>query len=98
MVINGEATQWEDVLSGMPKGSILEPLLFSLYRNDKDMGIKSSILKFADDTKMYGKVGTSQGIDALRKDLEALCDWSDKWQLKFNVNKMQGSAFLGQRT
>lgn len=42
---------------------------------------------------MYGKVGTSQGIDALRKDLEALNDWSEKWQMNFNIDKCKVMHF-----
>jgi hypothetical protein len=87
VVINGEASEWEDVLSGIPQGSILGPLLFLIYINDIDCGIISNILKFADDTKIYGKVGTSRGIEELRKDLETLCKWSEKWQMKFNIAK-----------
>ena len=75
---NGEASEWEDVLSGVPQGSILGPLLFLIYINDIDIGVLSSKLKFADDTKMYGRVGTDKGIDTLRKDLEALNVWSEK--------------------
>lgn len=66
VVINGEASEWEDVLSGVPQGSILGPLLFIIYINDIDMEITNSILKFADDTKVYGKVGTRQGVEYLK--------------------------------
>jgi len=57
----------------VPQRSTLVLLLFLIYINDIKIGIKSSILNFADDAKMLGKV------DALRKDLKALCDWFDKW-------------------
>ena len=87
VVIDGEASEWEDVLSGVPQGSILGPLLFIIYINDIDMEITNCILKFADDTKVYGKVGTRQGVEYLKKDLETLCRWADKWQMSFNVDK-----------
>jgi ribonucleases P/MRP protein subunit RPP40 len=93
VVINGETSEWEDVLSGVPQGSILGPLLFLVYINDIDNGLIGNILKFADDTKIYGKVGTSQGIEALRKDLESLSEWSDKWQMKFNIDKCKVMHF-----
>ena len=57
-VIKGKASEWEDVLNGIPQGSILGPLLFLIYINDIDC----SILKLADDTKIYGKVGTEGGL------------------------------------
>jgi hypothetical protein len=56
----------------------LGPLLFLIFFNDLDIGIMSSILKFADDTKMYGRVGTKEGVELLWKDLEAINVWSDK--------------------
>jgi ribonucleases P/MRP protein subunit RPP40 len=87
------ASDWEDMLSGVPQGSILGPLLFLIYMNDLDIGIMSSILKFADDTKMYGRVGTKEGVDILRKDLEALNVWSDKWQMSFNVKRCKVMHF-----
>jgi hypothetical protein len=77
----------------VPQGSILGPLLFLVYINDIDNGLIGNILKFADDTKIYGKVGTSQGIEALRKDLESLSEWSDKWQMKFNIDKCKVMHF-----
>ena len=53
-------------------------MLYNLiFINDIDIGVKSNILEFEDDTKMYGKVGTDQGIAALEKDLETLCRWSE---------------------
>ncbi len=64
-----------------------------IYIYDLDIGIMSSILKFADHTKMYGTVGTNEGVDTLRKDLEALNVWSDKWQMSFNVEKCKVMHF-----
>ena len=93
MIINGEASEGEDVFSGVPQGSILGPIFFLIYINDIDIGIMSSILKFADDTKMYGRVGMSKSIDTLRKDLEALNVWSEKWQLSFSVDECKVMHF-----
>jgi len=45
------------------------------------------------DLPMCGKVGTSQGIEALRKDSKALCDWSNEWQMNFNVDKCKVLKF-----
>ena len=54
----------------MPQGSILGPILFIIFINGIDEGIvKSDILKFADDTKLFGKVGSSESRDRLKEDL-----------------------------
>ena len=59
-VINGKASQWIEVDSGVPWSSILRPLLFIIFINGIDEGIVGDILIFADDTKLVGKVGSSR--------------------------------------
>ena len=53
MVINGESSSWNDVTSGVPQGSVLEPVLFVLFINDLPDTIQSSLYLFADDTKVF---------------------------------------------
>ena len=48
--MNGEASDFVEVTSGVPKGSVLEPILFLIYVNDLDAGLNSDIGKLADDT------------------------------------------------
>ena len=71
----------------VPQGSVLGPVLFLIYINDLDEGIKSHILKFADDTKLFGKASNTQECEQLQEDLNRLHKWSEDWQMKFNVDK-----------
>ena len=87
VVLNGEALDWLPVTSGVPQGSVLGPLLFLIYINDLDCGIVSKISKFADDTKLGGKVLTTNDCEAIQRDLDNLSTWSDKWLLNFNGAK-----------
>jgi len=61
-----------DVLSGVPQGSILGPLLFVIFINDFDDGVINKLLKFADDTKIVSKVGTPEDVKVLQNDLHKL--------------------------
>ncbi len=89
VVLNGEASSWEAVLSGMPQGSILGPVLFVVHINDVDQVLKMiDILgKFADDTKLGQTVGTAEQVQLLQRALDELIKWADLWGMEFNVKK-----------
>ena len=53
VVINGSESEWGEIESGVPQGSVLGPLLFLIYINDLEDGIKSQIKFFADDTSIF---------------------------------------------
>ena len=82
--VNGSYSESSPVVSGIPQGSILGPLLFIIFINDLPDCVKSICKIFADDTKLYDKVSNQK---QLQEDLLALIDWSNKWQLKFNLSK-----------
>ena len=85
--MDGEISSWNSVLSGVPQGSALEPILFLVYINDFEEGVTGSILKFADDTKLLIKtkeIGDKQNV---QDDIDKLVKWSDKWQMLFNFGK-----------
>jgi len=88
-VINGEESEWVEVTSGVPQGSVLGPILFVIYINDLDEKIMSKILKFADDTKLVRGVKTYEDYYELGEDLSKLYKWSEDWQMSFNLDKCQ---------
>ena len=55
VVVDGEVSSWKSVLSGVPQGSVLGPILFLVYINNLEEGVTGKILKFADDTKLFTK-------------------------------------------
>ena len=60
VVVNGAKSQWAPVLSGVPQGTVLGPLLFSLYINDIMVGIESQIRLFADDYVCYRQIDSTE--------------------------------------
>ena len=87
VVVEGEVSSWKSVLSGVPQGSVLGPILFLVYINDLEEGVTGKILKFADDTKLFRKVKEIGDKQNLQYDIDKLVKWSEKWQMLFNFGK-----------
>ena len=66
VVLNGQFSGWRKVISGVLQGSVLGTLLFVIYINGIDESVACRILKFADDTKIYNAVKSSEDIDNLQ--------------------------------
>jgi len=75
------------VRSGVPQRTVLGPILFTIYVNDLPSAVNSHCLMFADDTKLFHSIYTDEDVLQLQCDLNALCEWSSKWQLLFNYSK-----------
>ena len=87
VVINGKASNWTNVTSGVPQGSVLGPVLFLVYINDIDEGVTGIISKFADDTKIANTVVSSEQKKEMQNNLDKLSEWGQRWQMSFNENK-----------
>ena len=85
--LNSNLSGWSDVLSGVPQGSVLGPLLFLIFINDIDDELSCKIIKFADDTKICRNIINNNDAISLNQDLKKLAEWADKWQMQFNVDK-----------
>lgn len=75
------------MVSGVPQGSVLGPVLFLVFINDLDDDALCSVLKFADDTKIFMKVNDLSDAMLLQSDLSGLLRWTGDWQMMFNVGK-----------
>ena len=96
-MVQGEASEWIKVSSGVPQGSVLGPLLFLIYINDLDINIVSSLSKFADDTKLMHEISSIEDANQLQLDLHTLYDWAEEWQMMFNLDKCK-VMHLGNKT
>ena len=72
MVI-GVCSEWINVTSGIPQGSVLGHILFAIFINDLPISLKSHVTIFADDTKLYNTVDKKM----IQNDLQKLLEWSE---------------------
>ena len=91
--VEGANSSWKKVLSGIPQGSVIGPILFVIFINDMPAQVIHNFCKlFADDCKLFGPV-TSSGENLVQSDLANLEHWSKIWQLPFNAKKCKVMHF-----
>ena len=71
MVVNGKISEWTDVTSGIPQGSVFGPILFVIYKND-----------MPDD--IFEEIQQKRDCDSLQNDLNFMQLWTDIWLLRFH--------------
>ena len=67
------------VVSGVPQGTVLGPLLFL---NDTNSDIKSTLRLFADDSLLYRQVTSCEDQYIIRRDIDQLSKWANLWQMR----------------
>jgi hypothetical protein len=92
--VDSEHSRWVQVTSGVPQGSVCGPILFLIYISDIDKGLPDDVGRalFADDLKIF-----HPWPEVLQRSAEHICNWSAKWQLPLNNNKLELLSF-GTRT
>ena len=96
VVLNGSASDYEDIRAGVPQGSVLGPLLFLIYINDLEENIKSQIRFFADDTMLFSTVEKNPATTAneINQDLETISQWAYQWKMEFNPDPTKQATEL----
>ena len=72
VILNNDTSDWADVISGIPQGSVLGPILCIIFINDLPKEVKSYINIFADDTKLFRAIQNIKDIDSIQKDITKL--------------------------
>lgn len=90
VVLEGKKSNPTNVMSGVPQGSVLGPLLFLVLIGDIDQGVASAyVSSFADDTRAAYGIDTVQDVAVLQADLNAVYQWADDNNMQFNSKKFE---------
>ena len=89
VVIGNEKSSYKPVLSGVPQGSILGPILFVLFINDMCTGLSpgTNLALYADDTKIWRVINSEADHNILQNDIAYLNDWAKRNRMNFHPQK-----------
>ena len=100
VVLENAASHWSPVTSGVPQGSILGPLLFTLFIKDlldeAAYGVKVAL--YADDTKLYRNVSSAEHCDLIQDTLSNMHVWSHRKNIRFNTSKCKVLTVTRKKT
>ena len=87
VVVDGKQSSLIDVVSGVPQGTVLGPLLFLLHINDLPSVVSSKVRLFADDYLIYRNIKNKEDQFALQTDINLLENWGNTWGMRLNAAK-----------
>ena len=87
VMVNRVKSDWAPVLPGVPQGTALGPLLFSLYINDITESIDSELRLFADNCVCYHEIKDTEDTLKLQEDIDHLGCWARSWGMRFEPVK-----------
>ena len=102
LVVDGHYGEWRSVISGVPQGSVLGPLLFILYTHDTWIRLENQLVAYADDATLIAVMPSPHHrnlvSESLNTDLAKVYDWCSLWGMKLNANKTQSMIVSRSRT
>ena len=90
-MVDGCRSKLVNVLSGVPQGSVLGPLLFLLYTSELFSILENKLIGYADDSTLMAVV-PSPGVrvavgESLIRDIGRVSEWCDLWGMKLNAGR-----------
>ena len=102
VVVDGHQGEWRNVISGVPQGSVLGPLLFILYTQDMWVGLENQLVAYADDATLIAVISSPDQralvSESLNRDLARINGWCNLWGMKLNPKKTQSMIVSRSRT
>ena len=90
VVVNGKVSQPQPVISGVPQGSVLGPLLFLILLGSIDENVAHSFISlFADDTRVAKSINSANDPSLLQQDLNSIFKWARDSNTMFNSEKFE---------
>jgi hypothetical protein len=87
VVVNGIKSHTADVVSGVPQGTVLGPILFLVHINDIINCVDSETRLFADDCVCYREIHSTEDCLKLQNDIDNLGKWARNWGMRFQPVK-----------
>ena len=90
VVIDGQHSYPAKVISGVPQGTVLGPILFIIYLNDLQSCVKHSVISsFADDTRIKKSINRTEDTQLLQSDLDSAITWSEENNMLLHQQKFE---------
>ena len=89
VIVNGCSSNPINMMSGVPQGTVVAPLLFLCYINDLPENVYSKVRLYADDVLIYNTIHRKKDCLMLQENLNSLQLWAYKWQMMFNTDKCE---------
>ena len=102
VVVDGIFSESRPIVSGVPQGSVLGPLLFLLYTSDMVVGLENKIVQYADDATLVGVVKSpllrNETALSLNRDMDRIREWCSRWGMRLNSSKTKTLLISRSRT
>ena len=99
VIVNGSQSTPAPVISGVPQGSVLGPLIFLVLIGDIDSEVASSFISsFADDTRAGHPYLSPEDAKLLQDDLNLIYQWAQDNNMKFNSDKFEHMHYSSKHT
>ena len=100
--IDGSFSEYVNVVSGVPQGSVLGPLLFVIYTADLFDVVENRLVNYADDSTLFSICNRPSDREyvaqSINRDLEQISLWCDRWMMKLNPSKTKTLIISRSRT